>query len=188
VSVHRRRSAPIAGPKPPLGSASAPPKSHAGAWSGALWIAQGVLAGVLAAAGAVKLATPTPELAKMFAWTAEVPPRLVTLVAAAELAAALAVIVPPWTRMAALLSQVAAAGVASAMVFAAALHLARDEMTAFRAALVMAGLATLVACGRFRLARRAAAEQPMVNNPEDVPWRAASIAPVGRALEAPRSS
>jgi hypothetical protein len=151
------------------------------------WLAQAVLAGVLAAAGAMKLAIPLPQLARTFAWTAEVPRRVVIIVAAAELAAALAVVAPPWTRMAAMLSEIAAAGVTSTMAFAAALHLARDEMTAFRATLAMAAVAAFVARGRLREMRRAAQEQPAVNRPGDVPWPARSVAPVGRALEAPRS-
>ena len=124
----------------------------------ALWLARAALAGVLAAAAAMKLAMARPELGKVFAWTASVPPDLagpvVTLAGAVELVAAIAIVVPPWNATVARLSRIAASGTAAVTAFAAAVQLALGDLVTFRASLVFACLGALVAWGCARQARR----------------------------------
>jgi hypothetical protein len=120
---------------------------------GALRVAQAVLAGVLAAMGAIELATPLPELARLFAWTIGVPVVVVRLAAVVEILAAVVTVVPPWRR-AALPSRLIPTGIALGAAIAAASHLARGEPMAFRITLLVSVLAASVAWAASRDAAR----------------------------------
>jgi uncharacterized membrane protein YphA (DoxX/SURF4 family) len=65
----------------------------------ALWVAQIALATLFGTAGFTKLTTPIGVLAQRLAWTSDVPLALVRFIGAAELAAALGLLLPAAFRV-----------------------------------------------------------------------------------------
>jgi uncharacterized membrane protein len=120
----------------------------------ALWVARAILAGVLGAAGALKVYAPLWAVASTFAWIESVPPDLANpatrLAGVAELAAAVALVVPRWNDVVESLSRVAvwAGGVAAAIETLPLL--VGGDRVALRASVAVAGLAAFVAWGRLR--------------------------------------
>ena len=151
VSVDLERASATDAPEPLPGSVEASAAhgtTSSRALQAALWVAQAILAGVFAAAGAIKITTPLADLAKSFPWALEVPQTLVELIGAVELLAAVAMIAPRRSRFGAAFTRLAAASLAIAMTFATAFHLARGEPTASRTTMVLCVLAAFVAWGR----------------------------------------
>ena len=78
-------------------------------WSIALWIVQIALAVAYAPAGWFKMTMPLPELGTMMAWAADIPELLVRFIGAAEIAAAIGLVLPAATHILPGLSPLAAA-------------------------------------------------------------------------------
>lgn len=112
-----------------------------------LWIVQGVLALLFLLAGFMKAFTPLEGLKKNMAWTAAVPAWLVRFIGIAELLGALGLILPQLTRIAPLLTIVAAFGLALVMLFAAIFHASRKEYRNIGMNIVLLLLAAFIAVG-----------------------------------------
>jgi uncharacterized membrane protein YphA (DoxX/SURF4 family) len=114
-----------------------------------LWILQIVLALVMLAAGTVKLTQPRAKLATSMGWVESYTDLQVKGIAAAEVLAALGLILPAATGIAPILTPLAAVGVIIVMIGAAITHQRRGEIpnAAFNVALVI--VAAVVAWGRF---------------------------------------
>jgi hypothetical protein len=91
-------------------------------------------------------------------WVEDFSPATVKLIGAAELAAAVGLILPAATRIAPVLRPQAATGLVVLMVLAAIAHSRRKEPSGIAVNAVLAVLAAVVAWGRF--GRRASNSQP----------------------------
>lgn len=120
-----------------------------------LWILQFLLATTLIWAALMKLGKPPRELAVMWPWAGEVSPALVRLTGIADLIGGLGLILPALLRIKPVLTPVAALGVVGLMICAGVFHLMRGEASQIGFNSVVAGIAALVAWGRFRKARLA---------------------------------
>lgn len=118
-------------------------------WSIALWAAQMVLAAMFGLAGAMKTFTPMDKLAQMLPWVASVP-ALARFIGIAELAGAIGLVAPAATRIAPMLTPMAALGLLVVMVLAAGFHVLRGELHAVPVNVVLGSLAAFVAWGRLR--------------------------------------
>lgn len=130
----------------------------------ALWIAQILLALVFGVAGAAKLALTANELADLAAWTAAVPEPLLTLIGAAELAAALGLVLPALTGIRPALTPLAAAALAVEMGVAALFHASRGEPRAIALPVVLGAVAAAIAWGRIRTSRIAPRPPPPIDD------------------------
>ncbi|MFE3760381.1 DoxX family protein [Streptomyces sp. NPDC059104] len=116
----------------------------------ALWVVSSVLALAFLAAGLMKISQPREKLAASgMAWTADFSPGAVKTVGAVEVLGAVGLIVPAALGVAPALAAWAALGLAATMLGATVLHLRRKEATALPVALLLLGLAAVVAWGRF---------------------------------------
>lgn len=86
----------------------------------------------------------------MAVWPGEVPVALVRFIGAAELVGAVGLILPSVTRIWPGLTPLAAAGLATVMVFAAAYNLSQGRWAPVTLNLVLGSLAAFVAWGRAR--------------------------------------
>ncbi len=103
-------------------------------WSLALWVAQLLLVVAFGGAGIMKLTQPMAQLASMgMGFVTATPEWLVRFIGVCEVAGALAMILPPLTRIAPLLTPLAALGFAVIQVLAIGVHASRGEtaMTLF---------------------------------------------------------
>lgn len=115
-----------------------------------MWVATGFLAAAFLGAGLLKLTQPKQRLAASgMAWVEDFSPAVVKLIAAAELAGAIGLVLPPLVGIAPVLSPIAAACLAVTMLGAVLVHLRRREFRGLIPALVLMFLATFVAVGRF---------------------------------------
>jgi hypothetical protein len=107
-----------------------------------LWVLQGLLtAGFLGSAG-FKLTQPYEKLGKTLGWVSHFRPPVVRLIATAELPAA--------TRIAPILTPIAAAGLAATMIGALITHVRlRDPINLMAPSAVLLVLSAVVAWGRF---------------------------------------
>ena len=117
-----------------------------------LWIAQGLLAALFGAAGVTKAMLPMPRLVAMMDWTGAVPVALTRLIGVAELAAAVAMVLPialdilPW------LTPLAALGLIAIQLVAIGFHLrAGETLKSLPMNLLLGALAAFVLWGRFDL-------------------------------------
>jgi hypothetical protein len=117
----------------------------------ALWSAQIILALAFGMAGVMKLTTPLQELLSSMPSLAGMG-WLVRFIGLSELAAAIGLILPALTRIAPILTPVAASGLLVIMVLAAGLHLLRAEFSALPIVAALAALTYFVAWGRFKRA------------------------------------
>lgn len=122
----------------------------------ALWSAQIILALAFGMAGVMKLAISPQELASSMPAVADWPVVLIRFIGLAELAAAIGLILPALTRIAPVLTPVAATGLVVVMVLAAGLHLIRAELSALPIVIAFGALSSFVAWGRFTRAPIAA--------------------------------
>ena len=113
-----------------------------------LWMAQLLLALAFGMAGSLKLTQPIAKLAAQMPWTPDVPLLLVRFIGLAEAAGALGLILPAATRIRPRLTPLAALGLATIMVLAAAFHISRGEFKVLPLHAVLGGLAAFVAWGR----------------------------------------
>jgi uncharacterized membrane protein YphA (DoxX/SURF4 family) len=116
----------------------------------ALWIAQAALAFLFGAAGIMKATQPIEKLAAQMGWPGEMP-GLTRFVAWAEIAGAIAMILPILLDILPWLTPLAAIGFAIIQVLAIGLHLRRDERSVVPFNLLLLALSLFVAIGRFDL-------------------------------------
>lgn len=114
-----------------------------------LWILQALLAAMFAMAGVTKSTRPKQQLASQLPWVEDFSPRLVRFIGAAELAAALGLILPAATGIAPILTPLAATGLAIIMAGAIAVHARRKEPQAIAFNTVLLIAAAAVAWFRF---------------------------------------
>lgn len=115
----------------------------------ALWIGQIVLAAVFGAAGTAKLTWPHEKMAaKLGSWVNAGPRWAPRALGAAELAAAIGLIVPPLLAIAPILTPLAAIGAALVMAGAVVLHARHGEPEAVSARIGLGLVALAVAWGR----------------------------------------
>jgi uncharacterized membrane protein len=114
----------------------------------ALWLAQGILAVVFAAAGIMKLSRPKVilEVRPGMGYMTELSALQLKLIGSAEVLGALGLILPWWLARLPILTPLAAAGLAVLMIGAILTHIRRREPTLFVTAL--AGGALFVFIGR----------------------------------------
>ncbi|MBN8612131.1 MAG: DoxX family protein [Deltaproteobacteria bacterium] len=115
----------------------------------ALWVVQAMLAFAFVGSGLMKLTTPHEALAAQMPWVADAPSFLPLFIGAAEVLGALGLILPSVTRIQPKLTPLAAAGLATVMVLAAATHVMYGEFFMLLPNAVLGGLAAFVAWGRF---------------------------------------
>lgn len=113
-----------------------------------LWVLQGILAAMFAMAGIMKATQPKEKLAGNLPWVEDFSQSTVRFIGAVELLAAVGLILPAVTGVAAVLTPLAAVGLAVVMLLAANTHRRRGEpgAIAFNAVLLVA--AVVVAWGR----------------------------------------
>ncbi len=116
----------------------------------ALWIVQGLLAVVMALAGAFKVVTPREKLAEKMHWAKTWTDTNVKLLGLAEVLGAIGLVGPGVTGILPVLTPVAAVCLAVLMGGAVKTHRDLNEPTA--PAVVLVALCLLVAVGRFSLA------------------------------------
>jgi hypothetical protein len=92
-----------------------------------LWILQGLLAAAFLGAGGGKLSQPKEKLGARMAWTQDFSAGQVKLIGAAEVLAALGLILPWATGIAKVLTPIAAVGLAVLMAGAVVVHVRRKE-------------------------------------------------------------
>lgn len=117
-----------------------------------LWLVQALLFVGFGMAGFMKLTQPLAELGQAMAWVTATPAALVRFIGFAELAGAIGLVLPALTRIKPVLTAWAGAGLATIMVLASFVHVARGEFGALPVNLVLGGLAAFVAWGRFKKA------------------------------------
>ena len=113
----------------------------------ALWITQVLLALIFAMAGGMKLLSPASQLAPMFGST---PLALIRFIGAAEIAAAVGLLLPSLTRILPVLTPLAAIGLVTVMVCAVFFHISRGEWTSLPGVGLLGILAGFTAWGRLR--------------------------------------
>lgn len=115
----------------------------------ALWVAAGVLAGLVGIAGLVKLLQPQDKLiASGLTYVEDFPAWFITTLGAAEVLGALALVLPGLVGTAEILVPVSAVCLAVTMVGAVVVHLRRGEKDKVALPVVLLALAVLVAWGR----------------------------------------
>jgi len=122
----------------------------------ALWSAQIVLAIVFGLAGGMKVSIPATELAKM---APGFPLVFLRFIGIAELAGAVGIILPALTRIAPVLTPLAASGFVIVMASAAVLHFVRGQLGELAVVVMLGALASFVAWGRFKRAPITARER-----------------------------
>jgi putative oxidoreductase len=116
----------------------------------ALWAAQALIGLAFLMAGGMKMLTPYTALTVEMAWVAHVPAAVVKLIGLLEFIGALGLILPSMLRNKPWLTPLAAAGLVLTMVGAAALHVATGEGHMITPNIVLGGLASFIAWGRFK--------------------------------------
>jgi uncharacterized membrane protein YphA (DoxX/SURF4 family) len=115
-----------------------------------LWITAGVLAVAFLLAGLMKLAQPKEKLAASgMTWTEDVRAGGVKLIGAAEVLAALGLILPAVFGIAPVLVPLAALGLVLVMLGAVIVHARRKEPQMIAVNLVLLVLAAVIVWGRF---------------------------------------
>ena len=113
-----------------------------------LWIVQCLLGAMFLAVGTMKATQPIANLANALGWPAELPAALVRFIGVAEFLGGLGLILPAATRIMPMLTPLAGAGLATAMLFATIFHISHREFRALPAPIVLGCLAAFVAWGR----------------------------------------
>lgn len=118
----------------------------------ALWVAQGLLAALFLMSGGMKVSAPIEELQAQMPWVSGALGGWVRFIGVAELLGAVGVIAPAAARIQPALTPLAASGLATIMLFAAATHGARGEVGMIVVNMVIGAMALFVAWGRFSAA------------------------------------
>ncbi|HVI47829.1 MAG TPA: DoxX family protein [Chitinophaga sp.] len=114
-----------------------------------LWIAQVLLAGILAWGAAEKLFRPISGLAAMWPWAGQIPAVFVRATGLIDLAGAAGLILPALLRIRPKLTPIAAVAVIVLMICAGAFHIIRGEAAVIGANIFFAAIAAFIAWGRF---------------------------------------
>lgn len=115
-----------------------------------LWVVAGLLALAFLAAGGMKLAQPKEKLAESgLGWVESFSAGAVKAIGAAEVLAALGLVLPAVTGIAPVLVPLAAVGLVLLMIGAAVTHARRGETQMIVVNVVLLLLAAFVAWGRF---------------------------------------
>lgn len=114
-----------------------------------LWIVQIVLAVAFALAGIGKLTQPKEKMQERMGWVEDYSASTVKLIGAAELLAAIGLVLPAATGILPWLTPLAALGLVVIMVLAIPVHLRRHETQMVVVNVVLALLAAFVAWQRF---------------------------------------
>ena len=116
-----------------------------------VWIAQGLLAIAMLAAGGMKLAQSKEQLTASGSmdWTEDFPEPQIKSIGTLEVLAAIGLILPALVDLAPVLVAVAAVGVVLLMLGAAATHVRRGEGQMVPVNLVIAAIAVFIAVMRF---------------------------------------
>ncbi|MGW4486349.1 DoxX family protein [Amycolatopsis sp. NPDC004368] len=117
----------------------------------ALWIAAGISAVLYLGAGGMKLATPREKLLKNpnMSWVEDFSATSVKLIALAEVLGAIGLILPWALDIAAVLTPIAAVGLAVVALSAIVVHARRKEPKGVPVNMVLLVLTVFVAIGRF---------------------------------------
>jgi putative oxidoreductase len=115
-----------------------------------LWVLQVLLAVFVAFTGVIHFVLP-PNLPAPLHWMYDLSPPLHTIAGAAELLAAVGLILPGLTRIQRRLTPLAASGLVLLMLGAIVFHVSRGEIVNAVLNLVVAALAAFVAYGRWRI-------------------------------------
>jgi hypothetical protein len=117
----------------------------------ALWTAQGLLAFVYLAAGALKIIRSRKQLVATgrLDWMKDNSDAAVKAVGAVEILGALGVILPEATGVARILTPIAAVGLVIVQIGALRVHLTRNERQPLPINVILLLLAAVVAIGRF---------------------------------------
>jgi uncharacterized membrane protein YphA (DoxX/SURF4 family) len=118
----------------------------------ALWVVQALLILGFGMSGFGKALQPIEEISKNMPWVPDVPVPLVRFIGTAELAGALGLLLPSVSRVLPWLTPLAAACLATDMLFAALFHAWRGEWPGVVGTVILGSLAAFVAWGRFRKA------------------------------------
>lgn len=113
-----------------------------------LWVVAWSLAALMLMVGMAKLTRSRGQLQEQMDWVNDFSMRSIRLIGIAELAAAVALVVPPLLGVAEFLTPLAAAGVVLLMVGAALVHVRRHENGMMLVNLVIAAMGTFIAVGR----------------------------------------
>lgn len=113
-----------------------------------LWIAQILLAVFFLLAGYMHAFMPIEQAAKIAAWIASAPVALVRFIGAAELAGAIGLVLPSATRVKPWLTPLAAVGLATIMLLAMPVHVARGEVSMLARNIAALSIAAFVVWGR----------------------------------------
>lgn len=114
-----------------------------------LWVLQIALAAMFALGGVMKATQPKEKLAANLPWVEDFSAGTVRFIGVVELLAAIGLIVPAATRIAPVLTPLAATGLAVVMVLAANTHRRRGEPQGIAVNAVLFVAAVVVAWGRF---------------------------------------
>jgi putative oxidoreductase len=114
----------------------------------ALWVVQILLAALFLNAGFLKATQPIASIAPMIPWAPDVPEPLVRFIGVSELAGAIGLVLPAWTRIRPTLTPLAACGLVVVMLLAALFHISRGEWMNVPFVLTLGALAAFVAWGR----------------------------------------
>ena len=114
-----------------------------------LWIVQAVLAAMFGMSGLAKVIWPQDKLAGQYPWIEDFSLRTVRFTGVMELLGAAGLILPAATGIAAVLTPLAAVGLAVIAALGAGLHVRRKETRGIAITAVLLVLAVLVAWGRF---------------------------------------
>jgi uncharacterized membrane protein len=114
-----------------------------------LWVVQVLLAAAFGMAGVMKATQPKEKLEPRLPWVEDFSPGTVRFIGIVELLGALGLILPAATGIVAVLTPIAATGLAVVMVLAAATHVRRKEPSGVAVNAVLFTLAAIVAWGRF---------------------------------------
>ncbi|WP_030517182.1 DoxX family protein [Nocardia sp. NRRL WC-3656] len=114
-----------------------------------LWVLQGCLASLMVMSGISKLVQPRDKLVNTYPWMQNVSKGSIRSIAAVEVIGAAGLIGPAATRIASVLTPIAAVGLMVFAVLAAILHLRRREASGVAIVSVMFLVAAVIAWGRF---------------------------------------
>jgi len=115
-------------------------------WNTALWVAQGLVAALMALAGAAKLLVSREKLAPKMHWAATWPRERIRLLGLAEVLGAVGLVAPQATGIAPLLTPLAA--LCLAVLMAGAIQTHRRLGEGFAPPAVVAALCLAIAAGR----------------------------------------
>ena len=119
-------------------------------WNIALWASQILLAAAFGLVGFMKTTMPIAELAHMFVWPGQVPEALVRFIGLAELSGAVGLVLPALTRIAPVLTPVAALSLIVLLACASVYDVAHGVFHSLGLIVVFVLMAAFIAWGRLR--------------------------------------